>query len=334
LALHTDGRDLRAGLRGSPKGRLADPLFRALVTTAGVVVLFLLGVMIIRTTADAWPVFQKEGFFGFLFGEQWTSGHSSSPDPADWTGTYGVLPFVYGTFLTATIALVLALPLSIAVALYITQIAPRRIRNTLSYWVETLAAIPSIVYGLWGLLWFVPVVLLPVFRKMNQWWGDFFLFAGPVANVNYMSAGAVLAIMILPIMTAIIREVFAAAPTAETHAAYGLGATRWEVIRKVLIPRSFSGIVGGSMLGLGRAIGETIAVAMLIGGSQRLGSSLFFGGDSMAAQIVNVFQDAYPEAVLGLMAIGVALFIFTFLINILARMLVWRVGRLTGDAAV
>jgi phosphate ABC transporter permease protein PstC/phosphate ABC transporter phosphate-binding protein len=333
LTVQTD--ETRSKLIGSRRGRLADPLFKAAVTTTGVLVLFLLGIMVVRTTIDAWPVFQKEGFFGFLSGEQWTAGHSSSREIADWTGTYGALPFVYGTLYVAIIALVIALPLALAVALFITQLAPRRFRNTLSYWVETLAAVPSIVYGLWGMLWFAPVVLRPyVLDPLNEWLGFIFLFEGPVRNRGYLTAGIVLAIMVLPIMTAIFREVFAAAPADELHAAYGLGATRWEVIRKVLLPRSYSGIVGGSMLGLGRAIGETIAVVMLVGSTQRMGASVFFGGDTMAAHIASTFQDAFPETVIGLMAIGVALFIFTFLINVLARLLVWRVGRLTGDSAV
>ncbi len=327
---------LRSQLKGTKKGRYADPLFKSLVTTAGVFVLFLLGVMIVRTTYDAWPIFEKEGFFGFLTGMQWTAQASNETrDAANMIGEYGAFPFIYGTFVTALIALVVALPLSVATALYITQMAPRRIRNSLSYWVETLAAVPSIVYGLWGLLFFVPVVLLPVFRWLESTpLGSTFLFEGPVYNVSYLAAGVVLAIMILPIMTAIIREVFSAAPADELAAAYGMGATRWEVIKQVLLPRSTSGIVGGSMLGMGRAIGETIAVAMLVGSSQRMGYSLFFAGDSMAAHIVNTFQDAYPETIIGLMAIGVGLFLFTFLINILARLLVWRVGRLGGDAAV
>jgi len=332
----TEATTLRSQLRGTKKGRYADPLFKSLMTTAGVFVLFLLGVMIVRTTVDAWPVFQKEGFFGFLFGMQWTAQASNeTTNPDLMLGTYGAWPFIYGTFVTAFIALVIALPLAIATALYITQAAPRRIRNSLSYWVETLAAVPSIVYGLWGLLFFVPVVLMPLFAWLESTFlGDTFLFEGPVRNVSYLAAGTVLAIMILPIMTAIIREVFSAAPQDELNAAYGMGATRWEVIRQVLLPRSTSGIVGGTMLGMGRAIGETIAVAMLVGGSQRMGYSLFFGGDSMAAHIVSTFADAYPETIIGLMAIGVALFLFTFFINILARALVWRVGRLGGDSAV
>jgi phosphate transport system permease protein len=323
--------ETRPRLRGSSGGRLADPLFRAGVTTAGVFVLALLAFMIIRTTADSWPIFASEGL-RFFTGTEWRAGQTR--DLPEIRGTYGALPFMYGTLITSLIALVIALPVAIGVALYITQLAPRRLRNTLSYTVETLAAVPSIVYGLWGLLFLLPVFIRPLMERLNAWFGGVFLFEGPVFGLSYFAAGIVLAIMILPIMTAIIREVFAAAPSAEMQAAYGLGATQWEVIGKVLIPRSYSGIVGGSMLGLGRAIGETVAVAMLVGSSQRMGYSLFFSGDTMAAHIFNTFQDAVPETVLGLMAIGVALFVFTFLINVLARLLVWRVGRLTGDAAV
>jgi phosphate transport system permease protein len=323
--------ETRSQLRGTARGRLADPLFKAMVTTAGVLVLALLAFMIIRTTADSWPIFEKEGL-RFFTGTEWTAGQTR--DLPEIRGTYGALPFMYGTLVTSLIALVIALPVAIGVALYITQLAPRRLRNSLSYTVETLAAVPSIVYGLWGLLFLLPVFILPLMQRLNAWFGGFFLFEGPVFGLSYFAAGVVLAIMILPIMTAIIREVFAAAPASDLQAAYGLGATQWEVIRKVLIPRSYSGIVGGSMLGLGRAIGETVAVAMLVGSSKRMGHSLFFPGDSMAAHIFNTFQDAVPETVLGLMAIGVALFVFTFVINVLARLLVWRMGRLTGDAAV
>lgn len=318
-------------LRGGSRSRFADPVFKAAVTTSGVFVLVLLAFMIIRTTADAWPIFAKEGL-GFFTGTDWDAGQTR--DLPNIHGTYGALPFMYGTLVTSAIALLIALPVAIAVALYITQLAPRRLRNLLSYGVETLAAVPSIVYGLWGLLFFLPVVLRPVMDRLNQWFGGVFLFEGPVFGLSYFAAGVVLALMVLPIMTAIIREVFAAAPSAELQAAYGLGATEWEVIRKVLVPRSMSGIIGGAMLGLGRAVGETVAVAMLVGGSQAMGYSLFFAGDTMAAHIFNTFQDALPETVLGLMAIGVALFVFTFLINVLARVLVWRASRFGGDAAV
>lgn len=325
---------LRSQLRGSRRGRLADPMFRSMITTAGVLILVLLAAMVLRTTADAWPIFQKEGL-GFFVGDQWTAGQSTSVEVSRMTGTYGALPFIYGTLITSAIAIVLALPMAIAVALYITQFAPRRLRGTLSYMVETLAAVPSIVYGLWGLLFFLPTVIQPIMEFLDERFGSaIFLFEGPVFGVSYFACGVVLAIMILPIITAITREVFSAAPTEEQHAAFALGATRWEMIRRVLLPRSFSGVVGASMLGLGRALGETIAAAMLVGGSQKLGRSLFFAGDTLAGHIANTFQDAAPETVLGLLAIGVALFAFTTLINMAARLLVWRIGRTTGDAAV
>ena len=325
---------LRSQLRGTKRGRLADPVFKAFITSAGVLILILLATMVVRTTADAWPIFEKEGL-GFFVGDQWSAGDSFTNNAEDMTGTYGALPFIYGTVITSAIALVIALPLAIAVALYVTQFAPRRWRSTLSYMVETLAAVPSIVYGLWGLLFFLPTVIRPVMEFLNaRLGGSLFLFEGPVFGVSYFACGVVLAIMILPIITAISREVFSASPTDEQHAAFGLGATRWEMIRQVLLPRSFSGLVGASMLGLGRALGETIAAAMLVGGSQKLGRSLLFAGDTLAGHIANTFADAAPETVLGLLAIGVALFILTTLINVAARILVWRVGRTAGDSAV
>jgi phosphate transport system permease protein len=317
-------------LRAAGTGRFADPAFRWAVTAAGVSVLAILALMIVRTTRDAWPVFQHEGFLGFLFGTEWHAGFSRS----EMTGTYGAWPFIYGTLVTSAIALALALPTAIGVSLYITQLAPKRLRDTLSYTVEILAAIPSVIFGLWGLWFFLPVVMRPVFVKLNQWFGWFPLLEGPVFGVSYLAAGIVLAIMILPIITAITREVIAAQEADTQHAAFALGATRWEVMRRVLLPGSFPGIVGASMLGLGRAIGETIAVLMLVGGSQRWGRSLLFAGDTMAAHIAATFQDAAPETVVALLAIGVALFIVTMTINVMARLLVWRIGRVAGDAGV
>lgn len=315
-------------LRVRDRGRFADPLFRVAVTASGVSVLAILGLMIAKTSTDAAPIFRSEGL-NFFFGRQWSAGFSR----VEITGDYGALPFIYGTLVTAAIAIAIALPLAVAVALYVTQLAPTRLRKPLAYAVEILAAVPSVVYGLWGLLFFLPVVLRPVMNALANTLGWFFLFEGPVFGVSYLAAGVVLAIMILPIITAITREVIAVNPTEAQHAAYGLGATRWEVIRRVILPGSVSGIIGATMLGLGRALGETIAAAMLVGGSQRMGSSLLFAGDTMAAHIANTFQDASPETVLALLAIGVALFVVTTVVNVAARLLVWRIGRVAGDAA-
>jgi phosphate transport system permease protein len=299
-----------------------------LLMLSGLSVLVILGAIVIRTTLDALPVFEYQGFFDFVTGTEWIAGHSRT----EFTGTYGAWPFIWGTLYTAVIALALALPMALAVALYITQYAPGRFRAPLSYTVEVLAAVPSIVFGLWGLLWFVPNVLHPASRWIAGNLGEVIpIFAGPVPNVNYFHAGFVLAIMILPIITAITREIVAAAPVSEQEAGYALGATRLEVIRKVVLPRSFSGIVGASMLGLGRALGETIAVLMLVGSSQRFDTRVFFAGDTMAAHIAATFQEASPETLAALIGVGVVLLIVTMIVNVLARLIVWRFGLVAGD---
>ena len=322
--------DLRPG-----PSRYGDPIFRGIAVASGVSVLVILALMIGITTTDAWPAFQYQGIVQFFISDEWRSGFSVNP--GEFTGEYGAFSFIYGTLVTSAIAVVIALPLALAVALYITRIAPRRLRNTLSYAVELLAAIPSVVYGLWGLLYFAPRVLRPTMEFLTvlapiPLIGR--LFDGPVVTTSYFSAGVVLAIMILPIITAITREVMAQTPREQIDAAYGMGATDLEVVRKVILRVSFPGIVGGTMLGLGRAIGETIAVAMLVGGSQRWGVSLFFGGDALAAHIANTFQDASPETLTALIGIGVVLFVITIIVNMLARLLVWRIGRIAGDASL
>ncbi len=316
-------------LRGQGLGRFADRAFSILLLGAGLSVLVVLAAIVIRTTVDAWPVFQYQGFFQFVFGTEWQAGFARN----EFTGNYGAFPFVWGTLYVAAIALVLALPLAIAVSVFIVHYAPLRLRTSLSYVVEVLAAVPSIIFGLWGLLWFVPTLVQPVTNWVARNLGFIPLLSEPVPNVNYFHAGFVLAIMILPIITALTREIIAAAPLSEQEAAYGLGATKWEVIRSVVLPRSVSGIVGASMLGLGRALGETIAVLMLVGGSQRFDFRLFFAGDTMAAHIAATFQDASPETITALLGIGVVLFLVTMVVNMLARGIVWRFGfKATGDA--
>ncbi|MGY6500428.1 MAG: phosphate ABC transporter permease subunit PstC [Acidimicrobiales bacterium] len=324
------GDDAPPTLRGSGRGRISDRTFTLILMLSGLSVLAVLAAIVVRTTIDAWPVFQHEGFFNFVTGTEWNAGRSRN----EMTGTYGIFPFIYGTIYVAAIAVALALPLAIAVSVYIVHYAPRRLKTTLSYFVEVLAAVPSIVFGLWGLLFFVPVFLQPFSNFIAGTVGEVIpYFSGGVPNVNYFHAAFVLAIMILPIITAITREIVAAAPQSEQEAAYGLGATRWEVIRGVVLPRSFSGIVGGAMLGLGRAFGETIAVLMLVGGSQRFDPTrLFFPGDTMAAHIAATFQDASPEAVTALLGIGVVLLLVSMIVNMIARAIVWRFGAVGSDA--
>lgn len=319
------------GLRAKPSARYQDRAFAWLLLASGLSVLMVLGAMVARTAIDAAPVFRYEGVLGFFLGTDWVAGFSRS----EFTGTYGAWPFVYGTLFTAAIAVCLALPLALAVSLYINFYARTRARAPLSATVEVLAAVPSVIFGLWGLLWFVPTVLHPFTRWVSATVGTAVPFlGGQVPNVNYFHAGFVLAIMILPIITAITREIMSATPPDEIAAAYALGATKWEVLRGVVLPRSFSGVVGATMLGLGRALGETIAVLMLVGGSQRWGGRLFFAGDTLAAHIAATFQDASPETLVALMGIGVVLFVVTMAVNVTARVIVWRFGRMARGGAL
>lgn len=317
------------GLTGSARGRLADPAFKLIVMASGLLVLGVLAWMIGSTTSRAWPIFQQEGL-GFFFGTEWSPGDSRQ----EITGTYQAAEFLYGTIVTSVLALLLAVPLAVAIALYLTQLAPARIREPLTYAVDLLAAVPSVVYGLWGILFLVPV-LQPVMYALNDTLGRVIPFFGGTVQVrNFWIASLVLAIMILPIISAVSREVISAVPEDERLAAYGLGATRWEVMRHVILPRCRPGIIGASMLGLGRALGETIAVLLLIGGSAKITTEVFNTGNTVAAQIASKWKEAAPEAQLGLIALGVALFLLTIIVNVTARVIVSRMGHVTGDAAL
>ncbi|MFQ5436657.1 MAG: phosphate ABC transporter permease subunit PstC, partial [Anaerolineae bacterium] len=252
------------------------------------------------------------------------------------TGSYGALSFILGTLITSAIALLIAVPLAISCTLYLTQIVRPAIGRPLAYAIDLLAAVPSVVYGLWGLLFFVPIFIRPVVKLIAETIGDIIPVLGPpVVTYNYTTAGIVLAIMVLPIIIAVTREVMVKTPVAEIQGAYALGATRWEMIRAIVLPRARPGIIGATMLGLGRALGETIAVAMLIGGSQRMPTTLFQGGQSMAGVIAITFQEASPENIKALLGIGVVLFVITVIVNMVARLVTWATGgRISGDAAV
>jgi phosphate transport system permease protein len=317
-----------------PLGRTqsdADKWFRRILALSGASVLIVLATMLISTGIDAWPVFRHEGL-SFITGSTWDPGTSRT----EITGEYGALAFIVGTLVTSGIALFIAVPLAVGTALYLTNVAGRRVRNPLTYAIELLAAVPSVVYGLWGLLFFVPVVLRPAMDFISGTLGTFIPFlAAPVVTYNYFAAGVVLSIMVLPIITAVTREVMSKTPDTEIAAAYGLGATRWEMLKFIVLPRARPGIIGATMLGLGRALGETIAVAMLIGGSKQIPDSIFLGGQSMAGIIAITFQEAAPENVKALIGVGVLLFVITVVVNMIARGIVAATGgRVIGDASV
>ncbi len=314
-------------LRAQGKGRLGDSLFRWGVMLSGAAVLLVLGLMIGSTTLDSLPVFFSQGI-SFLTGTTWDPGTSRT----EITGTYQAWVFLYGTLVTSLIAIVIALPVAVGIALFLTEVAHRRLARPLVYMVELLAAVPSVIYGLWGLHFFAPVILKPPANAVSDALGFIPIFAGPVISFNFFYAGVVLAIMIIPIITALVREVFTAVPEAERQAGFALGATRWEVMRSIVVPRSRPGIIGASMLGLGRALGETIAVALLIGGGTAINFSIFQQGETIAAKIVNTFQESTPEGIDALIALGVTLFAMTIVINVAARLIVRRLGDVSGEA--
>jgi phosphate transport system permease protein len=316
---------------GMQRKSSTDDWFRRGLGLAGASVLIILAAMLISTTLDAWPVFKHMGL-SFVTSSDWDPGISRT----EVTGSYGALSFIAGTLVTSAIALLLAVPVSVGCALYLTQLAPKQVSRPLTYAIELLAAVPSVVYGLWGLRFFVPIFVRPVAVFLSNTLGSFIPFlSGPVVTYNYFTAGVVLSIMVLPIITAVTREVMSNTPNAEILAAFGLGATRWEMMRSVVLPRARPGIIGATMLGLGRALGETVAVAMLIGGSQNLPSTIFRGGQSMAGIIAITFQEAAPENIKALLGVGVVLFVITVIVNMAARLIVWLTGgRVVGDASV
>lgn len=288
-------------------GRLADRSFSTVTLLAGLVVLAILAYIVVSTTHYALPAFRKEGVH-FLTGTTWSSA----------TNDYGALALIYGTVVSSAIAIVLAVPIAVGVALFITELAPYRLRKGFVALVDLLAAVPSVVFGVVGLLYF-RAPLERLYRHVG----------GPYANgSSFVTAGMVLAFMILPIVTSVTREVFAAVPAADKDAALALGATRWEMFRAAVFPYSYSGVTGAVMLGLGRALGETIAVALVIGSNAQITANLFKPGDSMAGITANTFfSESTGLNQRALIGLGVVLFAITTAINVVARLVVHRSER-------
>jgi phosphate transport system permease protein len=241
---------------------------------------------------------------------------------------FGALPFIYGTLVSSFLALVLAVPLAVGVAVFTTEMSPKWLKGPISFLTELLAAIPSVIYGLWAIFVLVPILrteIQPFLSKTLGWTG---LFEGPPYGIGMLAAGIILAIMIVPIISSITREVLAVVPQQQREAALALGATRWEMIRIAVLRNARAGIVGGIILGLGRALGETMAVTMVIGNRPEIAKSLFAPGYTMASVLANEFSEATGDLYLSaLIEIGLALFIVTIVVNALARFLVWSVTR-------
>jgi phosphate ABC transporter permease protein PstC len=300
----------RPTLGRPPLARIPDRALKWGLTGLAAGVLVLIGYFFVRLYIEAHPAFEKFGFFGFTFTNNWDVQ----------AGQFGALPLLVGTLITSAVALLIGVPVALATALYTTEFCPPRWRGILAGTVDLLAAVPSVVYGLWGFF-----VLIPKLRPAEQWFSDTFSFlpfiGGHVAGPSYFIAGLVLAIMIIPIVSAISREVISTVPPDHKEAALALGATRWEMIRIAVLPYSRSGITGAAMLGLGRAMGETIAATIVIGNAPVIGKSLFDQGYTLAAVIANEFGEAASDPLhrAALIAAGLLLFLFTLIVNAIAR---------------
>ena len=311
----------------SPLARLPDQVLQFGLAGIAAGVLVLLAAFLVTLAAQSSAALGQVGVLDFLFRNNWDTSQLVQGGACDLGVhcTFGAWPMILGTLLTAGTALVIGVPIAVATALYLTELTPRRVRGPLAVLVDLLAAVPSVVYGLWGF-----AVLAPTLRPVQQWFADTFSFlpfwAGQVDGPSYFVAGLVLAVMILPIVSAISREVIATVPAEQKEAALALGATRWEMIRTAVLPYARPGITGGAMLGLGRAIGETIAVAYVIGGSTTLGHSIFQQGESLAGVIALQFGEAEstPLYKSSLFTAGLILFALTLLVNLGARRYVVR----------
>lgn len=296
---------------------LADQAFRIFIFACATSVLLMVGLIAMELVLNSRLPIHAFGW-RFFSGQNW--------DPV--AGDFGALPFIYGTIVSSVLALILALPLGVGVAVFATEMCPRVLRGPISFMVELLAAIPSVIYGLWGIFVLAPLlrtVVQPWLAKHLGWTG---LFDGPPYGIGMLAAGIILAIMIVPIITSITREVMVAVPRQQREAVLALGATRWEMIRMGVLRNARAGIFGACILGLGRALGETIAVTMVIGNRAEIAKSLFAPGYTLASVIANEFSEATDDLYLGaLVEIGLALFLVTLIVNAVARLLVWQITK-------
>ena len=293
--------------------RVPDDLLRWGLTALAGAILALIVFFFVTLYDEALLAFSKFGWVGFTFDNNWDVSKN----------IYGALPLVVGTLITAGVALVVGVTVAVAAALYVTELCPRPLRGPLTILIDLLAAVPSIVYGLWGIF-----VLIPRLRPAEQWFSDTFSFlpfvGGPVAGPNYFIGGLILAIMILPIVSAISREVIATVPRDHKEAALALGATRWEMIRMAVLQYSRAGISGAAMLGLGRALGETIAATLVIGNAPKVADAIFGQGYTLAAVIANEWGEADDLHKSALIALAITLFVITIAVNLVATWIVQR----------
>ena len=299
------------------RANYGDRIFKLLLTVAALSVPVLLGFLVYELWSGAELAIQRFGL-DFVTTSVW--------DPV--AEQFGALPLIFGTLLSSLIALVIAVPLSLGVAVYLTEFAPKSVRQPVAFLIGLLAAIPSVVYGLWGIFVLVPALRTTAFPLLRKLFGFLPLFQGPIYGPSMLAAGIILAIMIMPYIMSVSREVLLAVPNTQREASLALGATRWEAVTSAVIPYARSGIIGAIILGLGRALGETMAVTMLIGNRHEIAASLFAPGYTMAAAIANEFSEAVGDMHISALAyVAFVLFLVTVLVNAAARLLIWRVAR-------
>ena len=308
---------IRTYLSGRGSGKIADQTFGGLMLVCALsifaIVIFIASILVLRSHMTI----AKFGL-GFFKGQDW--------DPV--SGGFGALPFIFGTLVTSFVALLIAVPLALGVAVFLTELCPQKLRAPISFLTELLAAIPSVVYGLWAVFVLVPIVRDQLGPFLVKWLGWTGFFSGTNFGVGLLTASIILAIMILPIISSLTRDIMTAVPNHQREAVLALGATRWEMIRTGVLRNARIGIVGAVILGLGRALGETMAVAMTIGNHPVISKSLFAPGNTLASVIANEFSEASDDLYLSaLIEVGLALFLVTIVVNAIARALVWAVTR-------
>ncbi|MBL8525138.1 MAG: phosphate ABC transporter permease subunit PstC [Betaproteobacteria bacterium] len=303
---------------------MADKLFRFTTLGFALLVLAMLAAIIASLIYGAFPAFREFGF-GFLTSTDW--------NPV--TNKYGALNTIFGTVVTSIIALAIAIPVSFGIAIFLTELCPVWLKRPLGTAVELLAAIPSIIYGMWGLFVFAPVFSEYIQPFLAQTLGKLpiigALFQGPAMGIGMLAAGVILSIMVIPFIASVMRDVFEVVPGVLKESAYGLGATTWEVVRNVVLPYTKIGVVGGVMLGLGRALGETMAVTFVIGNAHKISASLFNPGNSIASTLANEFAEASKDLhIASLISLGLVLFLITFIVLAIAKLLLIRLTRNEG----
>ena len=304
---------------------IGDRVFHGVTATSALIVLALIGGIAAALVVGAWPALAK-------FGPAFVTSMDWNPV----TDEYGAAVAIFGTLASSALAMVIAVPVSFGIALFVTELAPVWMRQPISTAVELLAAIPSIIYGMWGLFVFAPFLSTYVQPWLSNALGGWpvvgYLFSGPPIGIGIFTAGLVLAVMIIPFITAVMRDTFEVVPGVLKESSYALGATTWEVARSVILPYTKTGVIGGIMLGLGRALGETMAVTFVIGNAHSIPGGLFYPGNSIAATLANEFTEATGEIYTSaLIALGLVLFVITLIVLILARLLLLRLSAQEGQ---